>query len=51
MSLQVGGAVLGVAVLTVIDNFVESMKEGKVRRAHDVKDIKLPTMVRSPCLG
>ena len=28
MSLQVGGAVLGVAVLTVIDNSVESMKGG-----------------------
>lgn len=29
MSLQVGGAVLGVAVLTVIDNSVESMRGGQ----------------------
>ena len=29
MSLQVGGAVLGVAILTVIDNSVESMEGGQ----------------------
>lgn len=29
MSLQVGGAVLGVAMLTVIDNSVESMQGGQ----------------------